>query len=63
MDRRSDKYENNETPQETNSRVKKNRLLYEEINSKIGYEEISNFESNTEIDLSSLNVDNPSRAD
>ena len=63
MDRRSDKYENTETPQETSSRVKKNRLLYEEINSKIGYEEISNFESKTAIDLSLLNVENPNRAD
>lgn len=63
MERRSDKYDSFEKTPEKRSRVQKNRCLYDEMNNKIGYEEITNFESNTEIDLSSLNVKNPSRED
>lgn len=60
MERRSDKYTdfNNES---NNSRVKKNKLLYDEINSKIGYEEITNFEQSPQFDLSSLNLNKPTR--
>lgn len=62
-ERRSDKYDKSENTPEKNSRVTKNRCLYDEINNKIGYEEITYFESNTEIDLSALNIENPNRSD
>lgn len=63
MERRSDKYDNLDKTPQRHSRVQKNRFLYDEMNSKIGYEEITNFDSNTEIDLSSLNLTNPKRGD
>lgn len=63
MERRSDKYNTFEKAPERNSRVEKNRLLYDEMNSKIGYEDITNYEANTHIDLSSLNVKTPNRED
>ena len=63
MERRSDKYNSQEKAPERSSRVEKNRCLYDEINSKIGYEEIANYEANTHIDLSSLNVKTPNRED
>ena len=49
---------NEETPKYT--RVSKNNYLYEEINSKIGYEEIVNFDSQAKIDLTNL-ASNPNR--
>lgn len=63
MERRSDKYNSQEKAPERNSRVEKNRLLYDEMNSKIGYDDITNYEANTHIDLSSLNVKTPNRED
>jgi len=36
------------------SRVSKNNYLYDEVNSKIGYEEIVNLDTQTKIDLSNL---------
>ena len=39
------------------------KMNNDEINNKIGYEEITYFESNTEIDLSALNIENPNRSD
>ncbi len=55
MERRSEKYEENierKTPNVT--RTSKNRHLYDEINYKIGYEEIENLDTQTRIDLSEL---------
>lgn len=61
MERRSDKYNNLEKPPEKHSRVQKNRYLYDEMNSKIGYEEITNLDAPPQFDLSSININNPSR--
>jgi len=57
--RRSDKYVNSDTPV-SRSRVSKNKYLYDELNSKIGYEEVSTVDE-SQIDLSSLNLKNPKR--
>ena len=57
--RRSDKYVNSDTPV-SRSRVNKNKYLYDELNSKIGYEEVSTVDE-SQIDLSSLNLKNPRR--
>ena len=62
MERRQDKYSGeNGTPRM--SRVQKNQSLYNEINSKIGYEEIIPYENGAEIDLSILNTDKTRRED
>ena len=62
MERRSQKYEANvdEKPKSI-TRTSKNRHLYDEINYKIGYEEIENLDTQTRIDLSELT--NPSIKD
>ena len=57
--RRSEKYVNSDTPV-SRSRVNKNKYLYDELNSKIGYEEVSTVDE-SQIDLSSLNLKNPRR--
>ena len=64
MEKRSDRYvsENGEQ-QVTKSRVAKNTVLYDEINSKIGYEEIPTYETNEEINLSSIDMNNLNRSD
>jgi len=64
MERRSDKYLNTdvENVSEKSSRVQKNHHLYDELNHKIGYEEIPTIE-NDQIDLSSFDFQNPSRSD
>jgi len=62
MERRQDRYSGeNGTPRM--SRVQKNQSLYNEINSKIGYEEIIPYENGAEIDLSILNTDKTRRED
>jgi len=61
MERRQDKYKDETTEAPKLSRVKKNQSLYNEINNKIGYEEITTFNSGTEIDLSTLNAEKPRR--
>ena len=63
MDKRSDKYNEPMSENQVTSRVNKNRLLYDEINSKIGFEEIPTFETNDEINLSSIDMDNLNRSD
>ena len=63
MERRSDRYNNSQDTSKRNSRVQKNKYLYDELNNKIGYEEISVADTDTQIDLSSLNFENPSRED
>ena len=43
------------------SRTNKNKYLYDQVNNKIGYEEISNLDTQTTIDLSALTGVKPSR--
>ena len=65
MQKRSDRYRETSEPIEVerNSRVKKNHVLYDEINSKIGFEEITSFNSDNQINLSSLDMGNLKRSD
>ena len=64
MDRRSDRYNEDEsTNKVVRSRVAKNTSLYDDINSKISYEEIPTYEANSEINLSSLDMNNLKRSD
>lgn len=63
MEKRSDRYNQSQDVLQINSRVKKNKYLYDELNSKIGYEEISVANTDTQIDLSSLNLEKPNRED
>ena len=63
MDRRSDRYNDSDTEKASKSRVNKNKTLYDEINNKIGIEEIPAYESNEEINLSMLDLDNLKRGD
>ena len=63
MEKRSDRYNQSQDVTQINSRVKKNKYLYDELNSKIGYEEISVANTDTQIDLSSLNLEKPNRED
>jgi len=64
MDRRSDRYNDSSNDEKsTRSRVNKNRILYDEINSKIGIEEIPTYEQSEEINLSALDLDNLKRGD
>ena len=61
MQRRCDRYQKSENEEKTRSRVQKNKYLYDDMNNKIGYEEITNITTDTQIDLSSLNIKNPNR--
>lgn len=64
MERRSDRYNSSQNSNElVSSRVNKNKLLYEEVNSKIGYEEIMPIDTNDGINLSSLDMGNLKRSD
>lgn len=64
MERRCDRYNSSQDSNESvSSRVKRNKLLYDEVNSKIGYEEITAIDTNDEINLSSLDMDNLKRSD
>lgn len=64
MDKRSDRYNDDETTNKVvRSRVAKNTSLYDDINSKISYEEIPTYETNSEINLSSLDMNNLKRSD
>ena len=64
MEKRSDRYKKPiENEDAVSSRVNKNRLLYDEVNSKIGFEEIPTFDTNEEINLSSLDMDNLNRSE
>ena len=56
MDRRSDRYNDSENEKISRSRVNKNKTLYDEINNKIGIEEIPTYESSEEINLSALDL-------
>ena len=64
MDKRSERYDDssqNESAPKT--RVNKNRVLYDEINNKIGIEEIPTYETTEEINLSSLDLNNLKRGE
>lgn len=64
MERRSDRYsESKNTEPVVKSRVNKNRILYDEVNSKIGFEEIPTYETRDEINLSSLDMNNLKRGE
>jgi len=63
MDRRSDRYSDSNEEKVSRSRVNKNKTLYDEINNKIGIEEIPAYESNEEINLSMLDLDNLKRGE
>ncbi len=64
MQKRSDRYKDSvENEEIKSSRVNKNHALYEEINSKIGYEEIPTYNSGEQINLSSIDMDNLSRSE
>lgn len=60
MERRSERYSDNSNAPKK-SRVDKNRVLYDEINSKIGYEEISVNDDDARIDLSTIDMKKPNR--
>lgn len=61
MEKRQDRYVGDDTAPKKMSRVQKNQSLYNEINNKIGYEEITSFDNGAEIDLSVLTANRPSR--
>ena len=63
MEKRTDRYVDENQEKVSKSRVAKNAILYDEINSKIGYDEIPTYESNDEINLSSLDMSNLNRSD
>ena len=58
MEKRQDKYEENAHKL---TRTEKHQALYNDINSKIGYSEVSTIDSGTEIDLSTLHNVKPKR--
>ena len=55
MQSRLDKYRENEQAKMIPSRLSKNRHLYDDLNNKIGFEELTNFDTQTRIELTSLN--------
>lgn len=65
MNRRSDRYNDSENTENVTvkSRVNKNKSLYDEVNSKIGFEEIPSYETNDEINLASIDMNNLTRSD
>ncbi len=63
MEKRTDRYVDENQENVSRSRVAKNAILYDEINSKIGYDEIPTYESSDEINLSSLDMSNLNRSD
>lgn len=60
MEKRQDRYDDNK-PKSRMTRTERHQSLYNEINSKIGYTEMSSYEPGTKIDLSALNPDKPKR--
>lgn len=52
MERRMDKYYKED---ETKTRIEKNEYLYDDLNNKIGFEEVIDLDTKTKIDLSSIN--------
>lgn len=60
MRSRLDRYDDNSKEQQVSSRLSKNKYLYDDLNNKIGFEELVDFNTQTRIELSSLN--NPRRS-
>lgn len=54
MKSRLDKYNNNNSNAQNISRMSRNKHLYDELNNKIGFEELVNFDTQTRIELTSL---------
>lgn len=64
MKKRSERHLTSEEQEpKITSRADKNKYLYDEINNKIGFEEIINLDNKTKIDLSSINTTPKSRRD
>lgn len=61
MKSRLDRYHETEQTKTTTSRLSKNRHLYDDLNNKIGFEELTNFDTQTRIELTSLNGARKSR--
>ena len=55
MKSRLDRYSDNNKTKENVSRLSKNKHLYDDLNNKIGFEELVNFDTQTRIELTSLN--------
>lgn len=55
MKSRLDRYRETEQNRQVPSRLSKNRHLYDDLNNKIGFEELTNFDTQTRIELTSLN--------
>ena len=55
MKSRLDKYRESNKLKENNSRLLKNKHLYDDLNNKIGFEELVDFNTQTRIELTSLN--------
>lgn len=60
MKSRLDRYNDNHKEPQISSRLSKNKYLYDDLNNKIGFEELVDFNTQTRIELSSLN--NPRRS-
>lgn len=61
MRSRLDRYSDNNSTKQTVSRLSKNKHLYDDLNNKIGFEELVDFNTQTRIELTSLNENRKSR--
>lgn len=61
MKSRLDRYNDNHKEPQISSRLSKNKYLYDDLNNKIGFEELVDFNTQTRIELSSLNHSRRSR--
>ena len=61
MRSRLDRYNDNNSTKQTISRLSKNKYLYDDLNNKIGFEELVDFNTQTRIELTSLNENRRSR--
>jgi hypothetical protein len=55
MKSRLDRYKEDNCERKTSSRLSKNKHLYDDLNNKIGFEELVDFNTQTRIELTSLN--------
>ena len=62
MERRQDRYEQSDNKGKM-TRTQKHKNLYNEINSKIGYSDVSSYETGTKIDLSNIDFDKLQRGE
>lgn len=61
MRSRLDRYNDNNKQQKTISRLSKNKHLYDDLNNKIGFEELVDFNTQTRIELTSIDESKKSR--